>query len=158
MPSPRRQRPLKAALRETPHQAAYIEVVRTHEALNAGFSKLFRQYRLSQPLFNVLRILYVRDVDGRGLPTMAIAQRLINHVPDTTRLVDRLVERGLVKRLPSEADRRLVLVRLTPAGRLLVEKIHTPILRLHHEQLSHLSSKELSDLARLLARARQSPA
>jgi len=45
-----------------------------------------------------------------------LAERIGVSVTNLSQLVDRLVQKGLVVRVPSETDRRVVLVRLTPLG------------------------------------------
>ena len=79
---------------------------------------------------------------------------MVTRVPDVTRLVDRLEDAAWVKRERSSADRRVVTVVLTPAGKKLVDKLDEPITELHRETLGHLSSAEVKELNRLLVKAR----
>ena len=71
---------------------------------------------------------------------------MITQLPDITRLVDRLLEAGLVERSRTPMDRRLVLTTITEAGLRLLAAIDDPLLRLHHEQLGHLTRSELAEL------------
>jgi DNA-binding MarR family transcriptional regulator len=52
-----------------------------------------------------------------------LADQLGASLPNLTGIVDRMVERGLVERLRDDDDRRVVVVRATPAGRAAVEEI-----------------------------------
>jgi DNA-binding MarR family transcriptional regulator len=74
----------------------------------------------------------------------------------TTR-IDRLEQRGLVERWPSPDDRRTVIVRLTAAGRQLVDQAVGPRLESADEELGGLSVTELdqlsSGLRKILSRA-----
>jgi len=103
----------------------------------------------------VLRIL--RGAGEPGLCRSEVVERLVAQVPDATRLLDRLEEMGLVVRQRSEADRRYVTTRITPAGLQLLEQLDAPVLEGHRRQLGHLSEQDLRTLIELLARARRQP-
>lgn len=88
-----------------------------------------------------------------GVPMRDIADGLLTRASDATRLVDRLASEELVVRQSSEADRRVVLVRATRAGRALFQRITKAVKKLHREQWSALSTTELRELRRLLVKA-----
>jgi DNA-binding MarR family transcriptional regulator len=138
---------------ESPEQEACLNLVRTGDLLQLDFTRLFREHGLSPPLYNVLRIL--RGAGGAGLPCLEVAGRMIGSVPDITRLIDRLEKSGQVERTRSTDDRRVVLVRITPAGLKLLARLDKPVLDLHQRQLGHLSRKELAQLNQLLLKARR---
>jgi DNA-binding MarR family transcriptional regulator len=71
--------------------------------------------------YNVLRIL--RGAHPRGHPRREIAVRMIDPVPDVTRLIDRLQRGGLAARVPSGKDRRQSITRITPRGMALLKKM-----------------------------------
>jgi MarR family transcriptional regulator, organic hydroperoxide resistance regulator len=104
----------------------YFNLLRTTDVLSRAGSGLLKAHDLSGTQYNVLRILRGSaqgdDGDSRGgLPCSEIGARLITHDPDVTRLLDRLEKRGLVERARGDSDRRVVMVRITPAGSALVE-------------------------------------
>src|SRR5690349_19708554 len=138
---------------ECPEQEAALNVVRTADHLGQEFTRLFHGHGISGPQYNVLRIL--RGVGGDGLPCVDIAGQMITRMPDITRLVDRLEAAGLVARRRTEEDRRVVLVRITPAGLELLARLDRPVLDLHRRQLGHLTRAELAELNRLLVKARR---
>jgi DNA-binding MarR family transcriptional regulator len=88
-----------------------------------------------------------------GVPMRAIIDGHLNRASDATRLADRLTALGLLERAPSSADRRVVLVRITTAGRDLFLRLTRQIKALHRTQWSHLDQHELGELTRLLAKA-----
>lgn len=150
--------PLQRELRkrnpfDSAEQEAALNVARTHDYLASHFARLFAEHELSGPQYNVLRIL--RGEGGEGLPSQEIGERMVTRMPDVTRLVDRLEKAGLVERRRIVEDRRVVLVKITGAGLDLLHRLDQPVLELHKELLGHLSPSELSELNRLLARARQ---
>src|SRR5262249_52908419 len=82
--------------------------------------KIFDQFDITQQQFNILRILR-----GAGTPlsTLQIRQRMLDKMSDTSRIVDRLIKKGLVKKNICKEDRRLVDVIITEKGKKLLEKI-----------------------------------
>lgn len=128
----------------------YLALMRAHERVTAGAAALFKEHGLSQPQFNVLRIL--RGAPKEGLPCQMIGQRLVNRVPDVTRLLDRMEDAGLVTRSRSTEDRRVVRAALTAEGRRRVDALDEPTLDLHASQASGLKAAELETLESLLDR------
>jgi DNA-binding MarR family transcriptional regulator len=98
--------------------------------------------------YNVLRIL--RGSHPARLPCGDIAERMIARDPDVTRLVDRLTRRGLVVRVRSRQDRRVVEVGITDKGRQLLEELDPHVDRMPAAMLGHLGSKKLDQLGQLL--------
>lgn len=140
---------------QSPEQEAYLNVVRTYEALAGEFDALFKAHGLSDSQYNVLRILRGAAQVQERMGVYDIAQRMLTRQPDITRLIDRMEKAGLVERKRCEEDRRIVWVTLTRRGRSLVNRLDRPVTELHHRQLSHLGRKRLAELSRLLFDARQ---
>ncbi len=132
-------------------QEVYLSLFRTHEALLFEFKVLLKEHGLTEPQYNVLRIL--RGA-GEPLQVYRVAERMLTRVPDITRLFDRLVRAELVERTRCEADRRVVWVSLTTKGRELVDKLDRPVMMLHRKQLGHLGVRKLRLLSELLEEAR----
>src|SRR2546429_9812320 len=105
-------------------EEALISLQRTADQLQWRISELLKPYGISPTQYNALRIL--RGAKGRGHSCSEIAKRMINRDPDITRLVDRLERRGLVQRTREEKDRRVVIVRLKPAGLQLLRGLDRP--------------------------------
>lgn len=138
---------------DCPEEEAYLNVLRTAAHLEADFTRLFRQHGLSESTYNVLRIL--RGAGPEGRKATEIACDMVVRVPDVTRLVDRLVEQGLVERRRCPEDRRVVHVTLTARGRALLGRLDAPVAGTHRAQLGHLTRAELNELNRLLVKSRQ---
>src|SRR4051812_3405812 len=137
---------------DLPEQEAALNLARTADFLHQPFEKLFENHGLSGPQYNVLRIL--RGHGPVGVPCHAIVEQMITRTPDLTRLVDRLERAGLAERIRTDEDRRVVLVRVTPAGLELLARLDRPLLDLHRRTLGHLARAELAELNRLLVKAR----
>lgn len=139
---------------EDPAEEAYLNLLRTSTVLSVDFERLFKSAGLSEPQYNVLRILRGAGADGVGLPCLEIASRMITRVPDITRLVDRLEAAGLVERRRTSEDRRVVMVNITPKGLDVIAPLDARLVEIHKRQLGHMTRRELEDLSRLLVKAR----
>jgi DNA-binding MarR family transcriptional regulator len=135
-------------------QEAILNLFRTSDRLQHRFARLFREYALTPSQYNILRIL---RGEGKSLPCLEIAQRTITVVPGITGLIDRLenANPALVTRLRSEEDRRIVNVSITQAGLDLLKRLDAPLLDLHRKAMAHFSPQELTEMIRLLEKARQ---
>lgn len=133
----------------------FVSMTRSQATLARRPAQLFRRHRLSPVTYNILRILHGSG-EG-GLPCSEISKRLLTRVPDVTRLVDRLVKLGLVRRYRTERDRRLVLQTLTKKGAELLAQLDGPLRAIHRGQLVHLTSEQLTELKRLLDKCRKPP-
>ena len=100
------------------YQKATINLIYTFNWMNEKVSKLFEPFDITQQQFNILRIL--RGA-GQPLSTLQIRQRMLDKMSYTSRIVDRLVKKGLVKKTTCREDRRLVDILLTDKGKKLLQ-------------------------------------
>ena len=137
---------------EMPEQEALLNLLRTADQLQIRFARLFRQYGLTPQQYNILRIL---RGEGRPLPILEIASRMITVVPGITGLIDRLESASLVERKRCEQDRRVTYVAIAPQAVEILRQIDGPLNELHRKVLGHMTADELAALSRLLEKARQ---
>lgn len=137
---------------------AFLNILRTHEALMEGLAELLKGVGLSPTQYNVLRILRGAGANccASGLPCREVASRMVTRDPDMTRLLDRLEARGLIMRERQTTDRRVIHVAITDAGRSLLEEIDPQVLALHKRQLHQMTKAELETLIDLLEKVRDS--
>ncbi|MEO8335097.1 MAG: MarR family transcriptional regulator [bacterium] len=136
----------------TPEEQLFVNLLRTARQLLDDFDRMLRGHELTQPQYNILRIL--RGAGAAGLPSGEIGERMVGRDPDVTRLLDRMEERGLVVRNRSTTDRRVVTTQLTTEGLRMVDALDPPLLAMHSRQLGHLSPEEMENLNALLERTR----
>ncbi|HEX5104502.1 MAG TPA: MarR family transcriptional regulator, partial [Pirellulaceae bacterium] len=120
---------------DCPEQEALLNLLRTADQLQIHFARLFRRYGLTPQQYNILRIL---RGEGRPLPILEIASRMITAVPGITGLIDRLVAAELVTRKRCDQDRRIVYVSIAQKATALLAEIDEPLIELHKELLGHL--------------------
>ncbi len=107
--------------------------------------------------YNALRVLYTEDKQDLGLPSKEIGSCLTTRVPDVTRLLDRMVDKGWITRERDTINKRVVRSRLTDIGIKLVESAYAPLMELESKQLNHLSDNEKNKLSELLKKALNKP-
>jgi DNA-binding MarR family transcriptional regulator len=133
-------------------ELVFLNLVRTTEALARGEIELLKARDLSFAQYNVLRIL--RGAGDADLSCGEISERMVKRDPDVTRLLDRLVARGLATRDRHADDRRVVISRITEQGRSLLDELDEPLAALHREQTAHMGPDDLHRLVGLLERLR----
>lgn len=117
-------------------RAATLQVLIALGRASQAIEKGVRPYLASQGLgmteFAVLEVLYHKG----PLPLGEIRERILVTGASTTYVVNKLEERGLMRRRASEEDRRVIFGEITPAGRELIADIF-PV---HVEQLRQLTA------------------
>jgi DNA-binding MarR family transcriptional regulator len=81
------------------------------------------------------------------LPVSEIGKKLMISRPNMTPLIDKLIKEGLVKRLPSQEDRRIINIDLTDYGRSFLEDHQKMMTNYLKERLSILPDEDLIQLA-----------
>lgn len=133
-------------------QEAVVGAMRTADDLRRHFGKVVEERGLTLQQYNVLRIL--RGARGQPLPTLEIGSRLIERTPGVTRLLDRLEDKGFVRRERSDTDRRQVNCFITDAGLELLGELDGPMDRADEVIAGELDGEELRTLVELLDRTR----
>lgn len=103
--------------------------------------------------YNVLRIL--RGARPEALSCGTISQRMLTRDSDLTRLLDRLEERGLVKRVRDSRDRRMVTAAIAEPGIHLLRRLDGAVDRVHRDRLRHIPRKQLETLRTLAEEVRR---
>ncbi|WP_418126559.1 MarR family transcriptional regulator (plasmid) [Variovorax sp. 375MFSha3.1] len=124
------------------------------------FSPLAAQFQLHQGEFDVIATLRRAGAPYALTPTKLYEGLMLSSGAMTSRL-DRLERKGLIERAPTPSDRRSILVRLTPAGLALIERLlplHVANEQLALASLSQKDQKQLGDLlTKLVAGLRKKP-
>ena len=102
------------------YQKATINLIYTFNWMNEQIKNMLDQYDITPQQFNILRIL--RGA-GKPISTLQIRQRMLDKMSDTSRIVDRLIKKELVKKVVCEGDRRLVDVSISDLGLQLLDRI-----------------------------------
>jgi len=134
------------------HQKAVINLIYTYNWINERSKTILERGEVTSQQFNILRIL--RGA-GEPLSTLQIRQRMLDKMSDTSRIVDRLIVKGLVKKNTCKTDKRLVDVSITDKGKKLLEKLDKFEPEMD-EILSNVSEADAKALNKILDKIRNS--
>ncbi|GEM48677.1 MarR family winged helix-turn-helix transcriptional regulator [Deinococcus cellulosilyticus] len=138
---------------KTLEEEAMLNLARTMVLLEDHSTQVIHQYGITPTQYNVLRIL--RGAGSDGLCRNQIRDRMLDRMPDMTRLLDRMEDAGLVERERSTSDRRQVPTRLTEKGLDIVNKLDDPVHQSQQEAFGHLSRGQLITLIETLTQIRE---
>ena len=127
---------------------AFIALQKAADNLALQAEQLLKSKGLTGAQYNVLRIL--RGAEPQGLACSSIAERMISHDPDMTRLLDRMEKRRLITRQRQSDDRRVVKTRITSGGLELLKRLDPTVRALHKRQFAHVAAARVRKLAELL--------
>src|SRR5438552_18285749 len=128
--------------------------MRTADVVRRMVGATVERHGITVQQYNVLRIL--RGAGHEGLPTLEIAERMIERTPGITRLIDRLESKKLVVRVRGSNDRRCVYCRITAAGTTLIAALDAPVQAATEAAFQSVDKKELAQLIESLDRLRES--
>lgn len=134
------------------YQKGIINLIYTYNWMNEKMKKVFDNEGITAQQYNILRIL--RGA-GKPISTLQIRERMLDKMSDTSRIVDRLVLKGLAKKNICKKDKRLVDVNISLAG----EKLLAGIDQYEKDMdaiFGNLSDAEAKTLNKLLDKIRQS--
>lgn len=135
------------------YQKAAINLIYTLSWMRERTKAIFEAEDITPQQFNILRIL--RGSFPQPLSTLQIRERMLEKMSDTSRIVDRLIAKGLVKKLTCKNDRRLVDVIITDKGKKMLERLDTRQDEIDGV-LGNLSETEATRLSELLDKIRES--
>lgn len=133
------------------YQKAAINLIYTLSWMRDKTKGIFEAEDITPQQFNILRIL--RGSYPQPLSTLQIRERMLEKMSDTSRIVDRLIAKGVVKKVTCKTDRRLVDVIITDKGKKLLERLDARQDDIDGV-LGNLSEKDANLLSDLLDRVR----
>jgi len=134
------------------YQRASVNILFTYGWMMEKIKEILEPADITPQQFNILRIL--RGSHPKPLSTLQIRERMLDKMSDTSRIVDRMIAKGLVNKAISRKDRRLVDIIISPKGLKLIRKLDS---RQHEldEILKNISAKEAATLSKILDKVRK---
>lgn len=131
-------------------QKATVNLMYTHGWWMSELRHFFKPFELTTQQFNILRIL-----KGASAPlsTSDIRDRMLDAKSDITRIIDRMIKKGLVIKKTCSSDRRLVDVYMSKEGSQVLTQVNEKMEELD-QKVSHLSESEAEQLSELLDKMR----
>ena len=131
----------------SPHVEAGLNVLLASQPLRDYWDQAFEDLDLTGAQYNVLRIL--NGAHPNGYARFEISRRMIDRAPDMTRMLDRLIERGLVERFRGGNDARRSMARITAKGRTLLVRVNPLVAGQMDMIKGRLTVAEQKELSRL---------
>lgn len=122
---------------------ALLNIIYTANWINKYQNEFFKPFGISPQQYNILRIL---NGANEALSVQTIKDRMLERSPNATRLMDKLCAKNYIQRLPSEHDRRVVEIKITPEGKNLLKSIPNNLNNDLLKNISEAEAKQLSDL------------
>lgn len=130
-----------------------INLIYTANWLNEKITHILANEEITQQQYNILRILRGSECP---LSTLKIRERMLDKMSDTSRIVDRLIAKGLVEKSACLKDKRLVDITISKKGLVLVDKLDQ-----FNDQidavLNSVDEKEAQTINQLLDKIRATP-
>ena len=137
---------IKQAKFKSEFEKLAINLAFTHVHFENQFAQVVKTMNTTPEQYNVLRIL--KGQHPKPISVKDIQSRMISKMSNTSRLIDKLEEKGFVKRVECKNDRRAVDINLTPEGiehLAVVTKAIEPMQK-GYKTLSETEAKQVNDL------------
>lgn len=133
------------------NQKLIINLIFTTNWMTEKIREILAEEDITMQQFNILRIL--RGSYPQPLSTLTIRERMLDKMSDTSRIVHRMILKGLVSKKTCPLDKRLVDVSITAEGKKLLEKMDKKE-KLMTDISGNLSTSEMKSLSDLLDKLR----
>lgn len=125
-----------------------ITLLKTNSRVLEALGKVLKQHDVSLQQFNVLRIL--RGQKGEAANLSTVQDRMVNRMSNTTRIVDKLIDKNFVQRSICEKNRRKIELFITEEGRSLLTLLDQLVDEVETQLTDQLNTNEKQNLVSLL--------
>jgi DNA-binding MarR family transcriptional regulator len=132
------------------YQKATVNIIFSANWLHEKINVFLEEEDITQQQYNIMRILRGSQ---KPLSTLQIRERMLDKMSDTSRIVERMLKKGLVEKSICSSDKRLVDVILSKEGYDVLEKLDKKNDEID-SVLHHLSIEEAETINRLLDKMR----
>jgi DNA-binding MarR family transcriptional regulator len=131
-----------------PYQRAFLNIMYTGNWLLTKINQLLKPYDITEPQYNVLRIL--RGQNGATMSLFEIQDRMIQKMSNVSRLIDKLLDKELVVRKECKMNRRKVDIVITQKGLDLLTELEPHIDKTFALRAANLEAKQATALGEML--------
>ena len=128
-------------------QAIY-QIIRTGHWITHQVSLELKEFGVTEPQFNVLRIL--RGAKGIPLTVQRIQRDMVQQSSNVTRIIDKLKVKGFVNRKECPTNRRKMDITITELGLNVLEEMDEKLQAFHDSMMTNLNDEELETLKNLI--------
>ena len=130
-----------------------FEIITTGHWITDQVGQALKQADTTEPQYNVMRIL--SEAKGKPVSVSQILDGMVQQNSNVTRIVDKLLLKGFVKRKECPTNRRKMDISLTKAGEKHLKKLDRIVFRFHKPMIENLSIEELETLRTLIIKFRE---
>lgn len=141
------EKEIKQDVFKSERQKAVVNILFTSSWITNIQKRFFKQYNVTMQQYNVLRIL--RGQHGKPITVASIQERMMDKMSNASRLIDKLLDKGMVERKICPNDRRQVDVTITEKGMQLLEATD-PEMKKFEETFIKLDEADAQKLNELL--------
>jgi DNA-binding MarR family transcriptional regulator len=125
-----------------------IHIMLVHNKINEDLTEALKPFDISLQQFNVLRIL--KGQAGKPANLQTISERMVSKMSNTTRLVDKLIDKGMVSRQVCPSNRRKVEISITNTGLKSLIEINPIVDKTEENLVAKFSVQDLHYMNELL--------
>ena len=127
---------------------AIDQLIRTGHWIMDQVSLELKEFGITEPQYNVLRILRVKK--GNPVTVQKIQSRMVQRSSNVTRLIDKLLDKNLVSRKECPENRRKMDITITQSGLDLLEKLDEKVVSFYQPMSKNLNTDESRTLKELI--------
>ena len=129
---------------------AVYQIIKTGHWITDMVSQELKEYGITEPQFNVLRIL--QGQKGKPITVHEIQQRMVQRSSNVTRIIDKLIQKGLVDRRECKNNRRKMDVTITYKGARMLVTLGKKVYQFHAPMAKNLAEEEASTIRNLMVK------
>lgn len=136
------------------HQEELVtQLIQAFQHIRRGHSNMPKMPIRKSEMFTLMQIKKACEIDPEGIIFRDLANVLNLAPPTITPLINSLVKQAYVERVRSEADRRVVYIRLTEKGMTFLDKSERHFNAGVHALIEHLGIEDTQELIRIVTKA-----
>ena len=122
---------------------ALINIKYTANWLDNIGNEFMKPFKISIQQYNILRIL---RGTGKAVTVKTVKERMIQKSPNSTRLMDKLCDKGFIERTRCDSDRRVVYVQISNKGLGILDEIDIEKMESHMNSITEEEAKILNTI------------
>lgn len=123
-------------------------ICKTALRFKGQMGRRLKDFDITPEQWGVISMLWEED----GITQKELSSRIFKDQPNTTRILDKLEQKGVIRRADDMEDRRAFLIFLTDAGRQLRDSLYPVVTKLRLETCKNFTQEEIASLMNMLGR------
>ena len=129
------------------------QIITTGHWITDQVSKELKEFEITEPQFNVLRIL--KGTKGEPISVLKILENMVQRSSNVTRIIDKLLSKGYVERKECPVNRRKMDITITDSGLEILKLLDKKVIALHQSLMENLDEEELEILKNLIMKLKR---